>query len=76
MYQAFHYLREETLTPWDAKINTGIPDEAIKCYNDMNNPNDIMTKRNFAKFNNPLTKQESGAIQAYNFVLYPSNGSQ
>ena len=72
MYQASHDLREKTLTPWDA----GISDEVIKCYNDMKNFNNIRTKGNFVKFNNPLTEKKSGEKQDQNFVLYPSNTSQ
>ena len=41
--------------------NTGVTDELIKRYNDMNNLNNIMRKVDFANFKNSLTEKKSGA---------------
>ena len=53
-YQTFHDIKEEILDLWDARNNTGVPDEVLKHYNNVKDPNYIMMTGDMTKFNNPL----------------------
>ena len=64
-----HDIIEEILHPSDATNNTGVSDEFLKCYNNMNDPNYIMTTGAMIKFNNPLTKKRDGTNKDQNFFL-------
>ena len=75
-FQDSHDLKQEVLAKWDPLNKTGISDEVIEQYDQMKDPNFIMTKSEMKKFNNPLTLDKNGNQQDQNYVLSPSNGSQ
>ena len=54
-YQDSHDIKEENIGKWDATTKTGISQEVITRYDNMKDPNFIMTKTEMKKFRNTLT---------------------
>ena len=74
--QDSHDIKEENLGKWDATTKTGIPQEVITRYDNMKDPNFIMTKTEMKKFKNTLTLSKTSTKQEQNYVLSPLNGTQ
>ena len=75
-YKDAHDLKEETLVVYDATSGKGVPKECIDRHDMYNKTNNIMTKSEMAKFNNPLTLSKHNVPQDQNFVTIGNGGNQ